>query len=239
MNKKSNEGITLIALVVTIIVLLILAGVSIAMLTGKNGILNRASEAEYANTIKRVDEEVKLAQIALKAHITSNMVSKAGYLATKTDTISELATEVATELKAVTGKNSTTVGTMTSGTAADISAERYTVTYYLDEAGSATVNGDGYIVIWYTDNTFRSSIKVEDAIDTYGLLGSKTLSRNQATLAYIIHVTNYDCALSDEMLTTTADANTDLGKGNCASTSLYTLATGTTAQHKDYITLAD
>ena len=39
---KSTKGITLIALVITIIVLLILAGVSIAMLTGDNGILSQA-----------------------------------------------------------------------------------------------------------------------------------------------------------------------------------------------------
>ncbi len=45
-RNKDNSGITLIALVVTIIVLLILAGVSISMLTGQNGILNRASEAK-------------------------------------------------------------------------------------------------------------------------------------------------------------------------------------------------
>ena len=38
---KQKNGITLIALVITIIVLLILAGVSIAMLTGNNGILTR------------------------------------------------------------------------------------------------------------------------------------------------------------------------------------------------------
>ena len=44
--RKKQRGITLIALVVTIIVLLILAGVSISMLTGQNGILNRASEAK-------------------------------------------------------------------------------------------------------------------------------------------------------------------------------------------------
>ena len=43
---KRNNGITLIALVVTIIVLLILAGISIMMLTGQNGILNRAKEAK-------------------------------------------------------------------------------------------------------------------------------------------------------------------------------------------------
>ena len=41
MKKTNNKGITLIALVITIIVLLILAGVSIAMLTGKNGILTQ------------------------------------------------------------------------------------------------------------------------------------------------------------------------------------------------------
>ena len=35
---KNNKGITLIALVVTIIVLLVLAGISIAMLTGENRI---------------------------------------------------------------------------------------------------------------------------------------------------------------------------------------------------------
>ena len=42
---KNNKGITLIALVITIIVLLILAGVSIAMLTGDNGILTQATSA--------------------------------------------------------------------------------------------------------------------------------------------------------------------------------------------------
>ena len=43
---NSNKGITLIALVITIIVLLILAGVTIAALSGDNGILTRAKEAK-------------------------------------------------------------------------------------------------------------------------------------------------------------------------------------------------
>ena len=42
-NKKNARGITLIALVITIIVLLILAGVTIAALSGDNGILKRAN----------------------------------------------------------------------------------------------------------------------------------------------------------------------------------------------------
>ena len=53
---KNNKGITLIALVVTIIVLLILAGVSIAMLTGQNGILNRASQASYSSKLSDASE---------------------------------------------------------------------------------------------------------------------------------------------------------------------------------------
>lgn len=43
---KEQKGITLIALVITIIVLLILAGVSIAMLTGNNGMLTRANDSK-------------------------------------------------------------------------------------------------------------------------------------------------------------------------------------------------
>lgn len=42
---KENKGVTLVALVITIIVLLILAGVSIAMVAGDNGVLNQAVSA--------------------------------------------------------------------------------------------------------------------------------------------------------------------------------------------------
>ena len=44
--KFRNGGITLIALVITIIVLLILAGVTITALSGDNGILTRAADAK-------------------------------------------------------------------------------------------------------------------------------------------------------------------------------------------------
>lgn len=57
---KNNKGITLIALVVTIIVLLILAGVSIAMLSGQNGILNRASESTWKTKLSDAESTVAL-----------------------------------------------------------------------------------------------------------------------------------------------------------------------------------
>ena len=59
-TKKSNEGITLIALVITIIVLLILAGVSIAMLTGPNGLLTQADEARTETDMARAREKIQL-----------------------------------------------------------------------------------------------------------------------------------------------------------------------------------
>ena len=63
MKKIKENGITLIALVVTIIVLLILAGVSISMLTGQNGILNRAAEAKEKTEIAQRDEQAQLADL--------------------------------------------------------------------------------------------------------------------------------------------------------------------------------
>ncbi len=60
-GKQKNNGITLIALVITIIVLLILAGVSIATLTGENGILTRASEASEKTSIGQEIEQIELA----------------------------------------------------------------------------------------------------------------------------------------------------------------------------------
>lgn len=48
---KENKGITLIALVITIIIILIIAGVAIASLTGENGLLARASKTKEATTM--------------------------------------------------------------------------------------------------------------------------------------------------------------------------------------------
>ena len=66
----NNKGITLIALVITIIVLLILAGVSIAMLTGENGILTQATNAKEETT--KVEEEEKIKMAVIGSSISDN-----------------------------------------------------------------------------------------------------------------------------------------------------------------------
>ena len=76
-RNVNNKGITLIALVVTIIVLLILAGISIAMLTGQNGILNRAAEAKEKTGVAQEDESQKLKGYEdIMAQYTGNLPSR-------------------------------------------------------------------------------------------------------------------------------------------------------------------
>ena len=63
MNIKCGEnkkGITLIALVVTIVVLLILAGVSLNLLIGNNGIITRARQAKISNDLSSYKEQLAM-----------------------------------------------------------------------------------------------------------------------------------------------------------------------------------
>ena len=66
--KQKQAGITLIALVITIIVLLILAGVSIAMLTGNNGILTQAKNAKQETLEAEQKEKRQLSQAEASTH---------------------------------------------------------------------------------------------------------------------------------------------------------------------------
>ena len=58
--RNNQKGITLVALVITIIVLLILAGVTIAALSGDNGILKRGSEAKVQTNVSNAKDLINL-----------------------------------------------------------------------------------------------------------------------------------------------------------------------------------
>ncbi len=55
-----NKGITLIALIITIVILLILAGITIGTLTGENGIITNAIYAKFATEIRDLQEQLDL-----------------------------------------------------------------------------------------------------------------------------------------------------------------------------------
>ena len=60
---KGQKGITLVALVVTIIVLIILAGVSIALVLGDNGIITKAKEGRTNYALGANEEDAQLSNV--------------------------------------------------------------------------------------------------------------------------------------------------------------------------------
>ena len=66
--KKNNKGITLIALVITIVILIILAGVAINLTLGENGILKKAENAreEYKYAQAREKLELEILEVQTK-----------------------------------------------------------------------------------------------------------------------------------------------------------------------------
>ena len=66
-RTESNTGITLMALIITIIVLLILAGVSISMVLGENGVIKRAEMAANRAKIDANVEKIKISQMTASA----------------------------------------------------------------------------------------------------------------------------------------------------------------------------
>jgi len=65
--KRKESGVTLIALVITIIILLILAGITISLINADNGILNQANIAKEEHEISEEKESVEVA--ATKAYM--------------------------------------------------------------------------------------------------------------------------------------------------------------------------
>lgn len=57
---KEQKGITLVALVITIIILLILAGIAIASITSENGLFNRAKQAKNNTLDAQVAENAAI-----------------------------------------------------------------------------------------------------------------------------------------------------------------------------------
>ena len=79
-KTRSNKGITLIALVITVIVLLILAAVTINALSGDNGILKRAKDAKEQTNEKNQQEIFTYIQKQYPTH--PDTINKSGYLVT-------------------------------------------------------------------------------------------------------------------------------------------------------------
>ena len=142
---KDKKGITLIALVITIIVLLILAGVSIATLTGENGILTKASEADVETRAASVEERKNLWKTEKQ---TDNYVGE-----NTAQTLEELLDDLEEEL--ITAEERTkieetghvVIGSKDISFADGLTEASYTITSSLDEVNFNKIITEGDIAI--------------------------------------------------------------------------------------------
>lgn len=135
---KNQKGITLIALVITIIVLLILAGVSIAMLTGENGLLNKSKSASVAQAIAGAKDEVSLKHQQAMTNYLEKKYSKDNATVTFADEFDALIGDSGFE----------TSGCKVTGTA----ASGITITYKADTTKTSSGTIDSNNNLKWTDN---------------------------------------------------------------------------------------
>ncbi len=163
---RKQRGITLIALVVTIIILIILAGVSINLVLGENGIVNKAQKAKENMELAQIEEEKELNELYAQLEAES----------------SEKKTNKANAPKLLTGMTpikfemptATAMGTVVQTTAKDTDWYEYGTTY--DETNDTTTKRwanaqteDGSMWVWIP----RFAYKITgETIDVKFLIGT-------------------------------------------------------------------
>lgn len=128
MKVKNESGITLIALVVTIVVLIILASITINIVSGDNGLVQKAKDAQAAQVVAQEKEKV---QLAYGASILNNDASEIGKIS-KEDLENEL-------------KNDNVTVTQSSSGSEDVFTILFNNTehtYYLTGKGSIQQDGE-------------------------------------------------------------------------------------------------
>ena len=163
---KKEKGITLIALVVTIIVLIILAGVSINLVLGENGIVNKAQKAKENMELAQIEEEKELNELyaQLEAESPENKINKANAPKLLTGM-----TPIKFEMPTATA-----MGTVVQTTAKDTDWYEYGTTY--DETNDTTTKRwanaqteDGSMWVWIP----RFAYKITgETIDVKFLIGT-------------------------------------------------------------------
>ena len=136
---RNQKGITLVALVITIIVLLILAGVSISLVLGNNGVLTQASEAVITNETATIKQDMDMAFADANMEYTTKQ--SMGTLGDTEDLATILATKVANNasIGEASVKTGGTEGSKTMTVEYDTSTNRrYTVTIQVVTEGTTS-----------------------------------------------------------------------------------------------------
>ena len=167
LKQRTNEkAITLIVLIITVIVLLILAGVTIATLTGENGILTKAKEASKQTEIEGIREK---AEIAKQGVLTQDLV--AGIKTTREDIINAIVNEM---------------GGTASGNLITTEDGKYEIMVKEDNTIEVVEKGQGYTDAEYKEaapeSDFRWTTLEDGTIRIIEYLGTETSLRIPDTI---------------------------------------------------------
>ena len=167
-GRASNRGITLIALVITIIVLLILAGVTINMVLGEDGIIGQAQGASEAQKLAQQNEDIELDKADYNIRKIENKVSDStetskgsGTSGDEKNTFKEIVTQVLNDEGSTGGHKTIELAVedaKTDGNYIKLNKNVYltetiSVGIFDDEEGDGTVKSlvidlNGYDLIW-------------------------------------------------------------------------------------------
>ena len=175
--KKNQNGVTLIALAVTIIVMLILAGVTMATLTGENGIITQSRRTAAANTEGTVKEKMQTAFNSVILEVNMDRAGTEAYNAQ--NNITKYVQVVANSIG--TGDTTTYPTSDSTDKAVSALAAKYNV----------YVVGNNKIKIDYKDTTFAlgTSATVNQKTNTYPML-SATITFDVNNVTYTGPVTH-------------------------------------------------
>ena len=182
--RKGNKGITLIALVITIIILLILAGITIGLVTGDNGILAQATRAKEETEIAQEKEEIVLAYNTAVAKKQSADIT---------------AKELDEELKA----NEAGATATEDGENIKVTFEESKREYIIDKNGNITEGGSGTVTPPTPDEpeesipgkTYEKDTEVTVGEETVVVPGGATVSKIEGEYedvdeGFVIYITN-------------------------------------------------
>ena len=155
---RNQKGITLIALIVTIIVLIIIAGISIATLTADNGILRQVDSAKVAQIEGTAKEEVDLAMSALRIAIAQAQAEDNSYRANRhAKTIQAAMLSILNADTQLANKSGWTATPVASDNATSTETEEFKIQYTGDDYQNACNNDNA--IITYTIALTQSSIE--------------------------------------------------------------------------------
>ena len=153
---KNNKGITLVALVVTIIILIILAGISINMLIGTDGLITKAQQAKENIELAEIEEQTRLNELYSQL---DNGLSGTG------NSFVEQTAGTATSDKILKDYTAFVNGQLVTGIMEDRSGQTLTAT-------TIAKSGDNLLVTvpenGYYDDTSKLSISADDIRDEIG-----------------------------------------------------------------------